>query len=1533
MIRLLRCCLILLFVFAFSAVKAQLTANFNVNDSVGCSPMIVQFINTSTGGASSYSWNFGDNTNSSLTSPSHVYTSPGTYTITLTASNGTTTHSKSRKVVVLSSPIVDFTASAFAGCPPLTVTFTDNSNPVVPGPATYSWAFGDGNTSTLQSPTHTFTQPGTYHITEAVKNSGGCVTSKVKSAYIKVHTPPVADFNFNRVCKAPGIATFTTSVTGTPPYTFSWTYGDGNTGTGNNPSHTYANPGTYNVRMVVEDANGCKDTVIKPFSVGTLKASFTAPAQACKGIGVLFTNTSVNPGGGNLWNFGDGGFSTSTSPVHAFANAGTYTVKLIVTDASGLCPDTFSKNIIILPGPTASFNITPPAPCPAPATLNFNNTSTNGAVSYSWNFGDGNTSTATSPTHTMLYNGVYFVILTATDANGCTDKDTIIYNLPDLIAAPGILGNYSRCAPSSINFTNGVNYPHPISSYVWDFGDGSPPGSGASPNHTYTTGGNYTVTLIVTSSNGCKDTGVLQVKIGEVPVETYSMPSDTMCAPGGFWLTPQPGTADSFFWYVVDHLGDTIQKSTTLGPPLSPFVIITPLYNPAGSGPPPHYYYPPWFTVIMVASDNGCLSVPFKDTMTVKASYPLPGAEADCDTPTLVRFGDHTIDRVDARIWDFGDGSATDTSKNPVHIYPALGNYTVRLTIVNYVTGCTTFKVFPLKLYVPTADFWANDTAVCVQDTVGLDQTFSDAIKYYSYSFTPSNVNYLSHGITRPKDSVVFRSGGIYTVKLSWVDINDCPHDTTKTSYIIVGNPSANFTAKPPLGCHPFLGKFKDNPGNTPGLYTTNWQWDFGDGSTLNANTDSVTHLYNTSGLHDVRVIITDNIGCIDTLLRLGYVDVRKSTAKFGADDTTACVGQPVQFLDSATSSSGAPLTHFWDFGDGSTSTLRTPSHVYTQAGSYNVMLVVKDDIGCNDTVIYPNYIKVQDVNASFTMSDTFALCPPLNIQFTNTSTGASNYQWAFGDGSGSIVNNPMNIYVTPGLYNIRLIAISSYGCRDTAYGRANLMGYAGALTYAPTKGCNPLTVNFNATLTGVSNFLWDYSDGNIVIGSGLTSTHTYTTPGKFLPKLIFTDSLGCVNSSDGIDTIYVDDIIADFVTSPACINTPITFYDTSYSYFSSATNWSWNINGQVFTDQKQVIANFQSPGSYPVTFIVKNANGCTDTLTENITILPLPTVVASEDTIICLGDAATLSGSGAASYTWSPANDLSCVACQTTKASPTIPRTYTVTGVDANGCQNRDSVKVNLKTVTTSDVGPGGEICKDSSIQLLASGATRYEWSPAASLDNANIANPKATPTESTYYTVLAWEGSCLPDTNIVNVIVHPLPTVNAGTDETIVAGNTVRLNASGSLIDKYRWSPPEDLSCSDCSSPVASPFATTNYVVTVTSKYGCVAKDMVTIHVLCDQSQLFIPNTFSPNGDGENDVFYPRGKGLSSITAFRVYNRWGEMVFERKNIQLNDEGSAWNGTYKGVQLDPDVFVYVVEGICASGENMTWKGDINLVR
>ena len=1505
-----RSILLIFLLLAGGRALAQPTANFSANVVVGCAPLLVQFIDASTGSPTSYQWNLGNSVTSVLQNPSTTYTIPGTYTVTLTVSNasGSNTKTVTSYITVHSNPIVDFTANDTAGCPPHPVVFTDGSTPGTPGAATYSWSFGNGNVSTTQSPSHTYTAVGYYNVTLVVTNSGGCVTSLTKPNYIHVYNPPIADFTATPTanCITPSTVAFTETVTGNGPMTYNWNYGDGNTGTGTAPTHTYTTAGTYTVTLLVTDVNGCMDTVIKPayVTVGTLVANFNSSA-GCENTPKNFSSTSIGASS-VLWDFGDGGTSTSNNPTHVFTSSGVFNVKLKAF--SSTCVDSITIPVTINPQPIGAFNFTPSPPCPAPITLQFNNTTT-GATNYFWSFGDGGNSIVPSPVHNYVANGPYLISLIATSADGCKDtvysQDTLFDLTLNASATPK-----AGCVPLEVHFKTvtrtsfpppGKLYPYATAFWSWDFGDGGT-SSLDTPVHIYTTPGTYTVTVTITTINGCVEHDTLTVDVGTLPVAGFTASPDTVCVDQSVTFVNTSTGATSYFWEFGDMATDT---ATNPGH----------AYSVSGT-----------YTVVLHAINNGCEDTVVTTTILVRPPTALFTPVFDCDTPLLVRFNDNATIEATSRIWFFGDNT-TSTDSMPTHIYPTYGNYTVTLVTFNSNYGCSDTLSKSIRLFSPTASFSTPDTAICRHDSITFFPTYSDIATQYDW-----HIGVLSFIDTFQNFGYTFHQNGIYPVRVVITDEHFCKDTFTRPNYVLVAKPTAAFTGVPAIGCIPMNVLFTENSTNTPGAYSVTRDWTFGNGNTANVNTATTNNLYNTVGLYNVTMIVTDNVGCKDTLTKNNYIDARQPIAAFNATDTAICIGQLCSFINT---SSGTTLSYSWDFGDGGTSTQPNPTHAYSQTGTYTVQLIVFDPSGCRDTLVRTGYIDVSKPTAVFTMSDTMAICPPLNVLFTNPSVGGVSYAWDFGNSSGSPLQNPTAIYTMPGIYNISLVVTNAQGCTDTAYGKANVLGYAGGLTYTPLGGCAPLEIQFTANLTNVPTIIWDFSDGVTAPANGLsTTTHTYVTPGAYIPKLILSDGAGCLNSSAGLDTIRVDGVLAGFTTSPPCVETLVNFTDTSFSFFSPVTTWSWSFNnGQQLSNSKTPSNLYTSPGTYPVHLIATNSNGCSDTIDRDITIYSLPIIGAGPDTSVCSGDAAYLAGSGGVSYNWTPSNYLSCTACPDPLASPPANTTYIVHGTDIHGCMNTDSVTVKVQYITTSFVEDGGNICDDSTFQLLAYGAHRYEWTPAETLDNDKVANPKATPHETTTYVVMAWEGSCPPDSHKVQVTVFPKPVVYAGTDQTIVAGTEVMLNATGSNLSSFEWSPLATLSCETCSNPIARPVVTTTYQVIGKSLQGCKNADTVTIHILCDQSQLFIPNLFSPNGDGNNDVFYPRGEGLQSISSFRVYNRWGEVVFDRKGTFLNDQSGGWDGTMGGNKLSPDTYIYVIDGICSTGEPISWKGDITLIR
>ena len=790
------------------------------------------------------------------------------------------------------------------------------------------------------------------------------------------------------------------------------------------------------------------------------------------------------------------------------------------------------------------------------------------------------------------------------------------------------------------------------------------------------------------------------------------------------------------------------------------------------------YAYPDTFTVTLIAYNNGCPDTFTRvDYILVDSPMAIISTNYFCNPRNEVIFGDSSLGD-NSHLWIFGDGT-TSTADDTVHFYPALTTYTVTLTTYNIASGCRDTATEVINLAKPVITFHASDTAICLSGIVTFTcaVTGSAVLGYYWYQ----NGVYVDG---YPSFSDTFNVSGLYTMTLVIRDGHNCPDTLTKDHYILVAKPHDIFTETPPSGCVPLTVHFTDQSTDVAGTFFANYYWVFGDGLSASVSTNPTAHIYTGPGTFSVTEIVTDNIGCKDTAT--GIVNAYRPAASFYAVPTFPCVGSVVNFYNT---SSGI-VSSFWMFGDGitSTSTATSPTHIYNAPGVYTVTLVVTDIHGCTDTLTLTNYINVTQPVAGFLESDSFSVCAPLAEVFTNVSSGAVSYAWTFGDGNASTDINASDLYITTGYYTVMLIATNAYGCSDTAIQHVNVYGYAGAFTYTPDSGCAPLTVHFSSTLTNVPSIIWDFGDGSTSSSSSTEDTvHTYTIPGGYIPKLILSDNTGCQNSSTGLDTIKVDAVTVAFHTGPACINDTVNFFDSSTSYWSTVNNYTWSFGNGATSTLVSPTTVYSAVGTYTVSLQATDAWGCTATSKQNVTIHPLPIITATADTTICVGDTATLTGYGGTSYVWAPPSTLTCAACNPTYAGPVVPTTYTVIGTDIYGCVGSDTTSVFMRTTTTSVAFGDTAVCQGTSVQLYDSGATYFSWSPPSWLSNSNTADPVATPQGTITYTVIAQLGRCRPDTNYVTIIVYPLPTVDAGPDQTLIAGSIAQLQATGTNIYTY--------------------------------------------------------------------------------------------------------------------------------------------------
>lgn len=405
----------------------------------------------------------------------------------------------------------------------------------------------------------------------------------------------------------------------------------------------------------------------------------------------------------------------------------------------------------------------------------------------------------------------------------------------------------------------------------------------------------------------------------------------------------------------------------------------------------------------------------------------------------------------------------------------------------------------------------------------------------------------------------------------------------------------------------------------------------------------------------------------------------------------------------------------------------------------------------------------------------------------------------------------------------------------------------------------------------------------------------------------------------------------------PQCLSGN-SFSFTNTSTISSGTlSYAWDFGDGNSSTQTNPSHTFAAAGIYRVKLVATSNNGCKDSVTNfAVTVLGNPPVRTINDQAICRGNTIQLQTTGASTYTWTPATGLSCTNCANPLVTPLNNATYVVRGLDSYGCPGSDTVTITVHQPILVDASPDMTMCQQQSVNLQASGAVSYVWSPAQGLSSTTIANPVANPTSTTRYQVIGFDGNnCFTDTSYVNITVNPKPLIDLGPDLTLSTGTVQPLTSiyqNGPIVS-WQWTPATDLSCANCPDPSATVKKDITYRVNIRNAYGCVATDSINIRTFCEGSQVFIPNAFTPDGDGVNDVLMVRAKGIESVKSFRIFTRWGELVFEKKNFQPNDPASGWDGKIRGVVAPAEVYVYTAEVICSNLQTYLIKGNASILK
>ncbi len=1429
------------------AVAQAPVAAFTANTTSGCAPLPVTFTDQSTGNPTTWYWEFSNGTLASVQNPSVTFSIPGTYTVKLVVLNasGISEIEKISYITVLPSPVVNFSADITLSCVPGLVNFTDLSTTPVGTITNWQWDFGDGGTSTLQNPSHTYNNPGFYTVTLWATSSTGCRYLSVRSNYIRIVAGISTDFTYVSVsgCRPPFGIDFQNQSTGPGNITYAWDFGNSQTSTLQNPSTVYNSPGTYTVTLNTISDLGCRGSIQKTITLTGTTTDFNAPPNICLNQPVTFQNASSSPAVASSWDFGDGTTSGQTNPIKTFLAPGTFTVKLVNQYAG--CTDSISKTITVNDRPQVDFTVDDSTACQAPFSVLFTDL-TPGATTWLWNFGDGTTSTLQNPGHQYNSTGNFTVSLTVTTVAGCSN--TLIKSAYIRIQPVSISLNLPAggCIPFTYTPLASFQTLDPIVSYQWDLGE---PGAVFNvqnpPPYTYTSAGSFTISLTVTTASGCTQSLSVPggVRTGTRPIVDFSASPLNACARDTRSFTDlsvtSPGAQVGWLWNFGDGSSSALQNPVHV-------------FTDTGA-----------VTVTLIVSNNRCLDS-IKHVLQVRPPVARFNHIVDCVT-RLVTFTDTSL--VDPSLlpltylWQMGDPANTQfmVKNPPPFLYPSPGTYYVTLTVTNGPCSYTTTN--PVLIASEPADFTINRNPVCRSETFTLTAINSNPANIASYYWTVG-------GTTLPDSSrsvtYSLANSGSYDVTLTIRDINGCISTRTITNFITVNGPTADFVPVTPGACLNKTINFTDL--STPAGGITNWLFYFGDGTQQNFTTPPFSHTYSQLGGYLVGLTVTDQAGCTNTYYLQTRLLVTEPTAGFKAD-TFYCPGAPLNFIDT---SSGAGLTYLWNFGDGNTSTLQNPQNSYPVGdANYTVKLIITDISGCTDSVTKTNYIKIRSPKAAFDIQDTVTICPPLQTSFTFQGSDYQSFYWDFGDGGQSTLQNPNYFYSSYGTFIPTLYLQGPGGCTDSATSSVTIHDPANSqLTYGPvTTGCNSLNVDFNIVVPPGFKFHLIFGDGSTDSSGRTTLSHFYSRPSFNFPYLLIFDSIsGC--SAVTTPGIYIN--VMGAIPLFGMNNT--SFCDTGTVIFKDYTTKNeplistiWDFGDGNTSGLQDPTHRYAQPGTYIVTLATTTQSNCRSTYTDTVFVYrtPGPSIV-SKDTI-CVNSIEAFSGVLA------------------------TPDTLTTWQWDFGNGKGSTGPSTNMSFATTGSY----------TIQLIAS--NKIGCSGTATKSIFVSPPPAATPVQD------------------------PI-TINVGN------GSSLLMNYTGN-ITSYNWTPNTNLSCNNCAAPFASPKSNTTYTVRVTDRYGCVNQNDITVVVICNNINFFVPNTFSPNGDGQNEVFFPRGTGLFRIKSLIIFNRWGEVVFEKKDFPPNDASSGWTGIFKGKKASPDVYIYMMEILCENNTVIPVKGNVTLLR
>lgn len=1055
--------------YGYSYFDAQcLPMNITVNGvqfPVGTSATTVALCGSGTAtitappGLGPYTWNGPAGSGvSNVANQTFTTNTAGQYTLTMNPLGACSPIIRLVNFSVTNPPLAGFSFTSTPCASSVTVVSTSSLNGGAPI-SNYQWVWGDATPNSTTSPaTHSYTTPGPKQIKLIVTNSGGCPDSITQT--VNVTLPPIIDFTVNPACL--GFNTNFTNISttgGAASNNYTWTFGGGG-GTSNatNPSITFPTPGTYTVSLNGTNTDGCSNSIQKTFTVYPKPTISFAANPVCQGAVTSFTNSSSIAAPSTInnwfWDFNNDNIpdNTTQTPGNTFPAAGTFAVELKAVSNFG-CADSAVVNVVVNPNPTVTFT-------PISACRNYNISLTNNSnvaapssmSSYTWNFGSATgasslTSNAINPANlTYSTSGVKTITLTGITNNGCIA--TVIQTV-NVHASPTASFNVTNiCSGVAMSFTDASLPLAPnngsVTGWAWDFdNNGSVDASTQNPLNTYPVSGTYTVTLIATSANGCKDTIKKAVNVFGRAVVDFTPTGVCFGAASNFTnltstsVNPNTGAQTSFTWSFGDGGSSNLQNPVyTYTNPLNATTNTT--YN----------------VTFFVTTSNGCKDSVIKPVMV----YSRPTANFVSDSvclgnaTTLQDVSNSNGNPITLFTWDWYNDGIVDLVNNALsttNTFTTWGNIPVSYTVFTSPNGgilnCSNVIVKNVWVHPgPLAGITSTDLCIDAQpmQISGLTSTIPVGnIINYAWSYGDGG-----NSSTNPSPATThsYSAPGVYIVTLTVSSANGCTSSGTKTVEVW-NRPYGSFVySKTCLGKVTTLTAIPSTTGGAVASYA----WDFNNSpQSVEATGAQVTNTFSAAGQQTLNLLLTSVNGCTNIAPGNVYINYNPKP-DFIAPKRNGCSDLCINIKDSTAMLTGPSQNTSWQwtFGNGQALNSTTAgvnkvcytNSSYTSPMRYDVKLIVLTDSGCVDSITKKNYVTVYpNPMADFYWEGQEGDVQTPIIKFTNTSEGMTKWEWYFNDGinvTDSVNVNPSHYFNTdvPASYNVFLAIRNSYGCKDT---------------------------------------------------------------------------------------------------------------------------------------------------------------------------------------------------------------------------------------------------------------------------------------------------------------------------------------------------------------------------------------------------------------------------------------------------------------------------------------------------------------------